>query len=283
MLGLVDLPVELLLHIHLLSLSSTLPLVSRSFHALFTTTSPHHKASYLLLRHPSHKTLSHAIRYPICTLPVLHAIERIQRDRKGKKLKCPQLPRRLFSRLSPSRHAGDPSLDHLSLVRYLLGHYAASPNSHTGYPLARAVFSGDCELIQVLLDHGADPGLKEGWAVVTAIMKGSDSPAGGLRMVRALIERDCPLPVTPPPVATTDPDGQRGGVTEGGTLKKKRKRDKLAHEEVTSSPAKRAKLEDRCKPTAEMLETAVKTKQWDIVDYLTKKGATPNLNVLKLL
>ncbi|GAA5968988.1 hypothetical protein JCM3765_002275 [Sporobolomyces pararoseus] len=280
MLGLADLPVELLLHIHLLSLSSALPHLSRSFRALFSSTSPYHKASYLLLRHPAHKTLSHAIRYPICTLPVLQTIERINKEKKGKKLKCPQLPRRLFSRLSPSQHSTNPSLDHLSLIQYLLKEYKASPNSHTGYPLARAVYSGDFELIRVLLDNGADPGLKEGWAVVTAIMKGSDDKAGGLAMVRALIERDYPLPI---PRSDRSEESTTGGGTfhSDGPQKKKRKRDKT--ERVESSPAKRVKLEDRCKPTPEMLETAVKYKQWDITDYLTKKGATPNLNVLKLL
>jgi hypothetical protein len=155
-------------------------------------------------------------------------------------------------------------------------------------------------LIKVLLDNGADPGLKEGWAVVTAIMKGSDDQAGGLGMVRALIERDYPLPIPEPR------EGGGGGDSDqanGVIKKKKRKRDRGT--DSTASPAKRAKLEDRCKPTAEMLETAVKTKRWDIVDYLTKKGekgvcsaadrrgtdypesselgATPNLNVLKLL
>lgn len=127
--------------------------------------------------------------------------------------------------------------------------------------------SGDFELIKVLLDNGADPGLKEGWAVVTAIMKGSDSKAGGLGMVRALIERDYPLPIP----ESTRPERNEGGLGGAGVVtKKKRKRDKSG--ESDSSPAKRAKLEDRCKPTPEMLETAVKTKQWDIVDYLTKKG-----------
>ncbi|GAA5846164.1 hypothetical protein JCM3766R1_005654 [Sporobolomyces carnicolor] len=280
MAGLIDLPVELLLHIHLLSLSSTLPLLSRAFRTLFSSTSPHHKASYLLRRHPSHKTLSHAIKYPICTLPVLQAIERINREQKGKRLKCPQLPRRLFSNLSPSRHASDPTLDHLPLIRYLLETYEASANSHTGYPLARAVFSDDRELIKVLLDFGADPGLKEGWAVVTAIMKGSAGQGGGIAMVRALIERDYPLPFPNPEDPVSTEDRGRPHRDEGGK-KKKRKRDKTA--EAGPSPSKRAKLEDRCKPTPEMLETAVKTKQWDIVDYLSSKGAMPNLATLKLL
>ncbi|GAA5899883.1 uncharacterized protein JCM6883_006022 [Sporobolomyces salmoneus] len=278
--GLVDLPVELLLHIHILSLSSALPFLSRSFHHLFSSTSPYHKATYLLLRHPANKTLSHAIRYSVCTLEVLQTLERIM---KGKKLKCPQLPRRLFSTLSPSRHCSNPDLDHLPLIRYLLEKYKASPNSHNGYPLARAVFSGDFELIRLLLDHGADPGLKEGWAVVTAIMKGSNDKAGGLSMVRALIEPDYPLPVS----ASSTPNGSDheggGGDTQGNVSDKQKKRKRDRNGESGSSPAKRARLEDRCKPTPEMLETAVKTKQWDIVDYLTKKGAIPNLDVLKLL
>ncbi|GAA5939222.1 uncharacterized protein JCM15063_004457 [Sporobolomyces koalae] len=267
MVELSDLPVELLLHIHLQCLSSTLPLVSRSFYHVLSTTSPYHKAQYLLLRHPSHKTLSHAIKYPICTLAVLRTLERLHHERHPtKRLKLAQLPKRLFSSSPGSsipKREQDDNLHRIELVRYLLETYKSDPNSHQGYPLTRAVFKLDRDLIALLLEHGADPGLKQGWAVVTAILKAKDfvkrDRGLGLQFVKSLIERDYPVPALD--------DSVRVDLVEPTTKRKKKK----------------LKLEDRCKPSPEMLETAVKTKQWDIVDYLTLKGATPNLNVLKML
>ncbi|GAA5827061.1 hypothetical protein JCM5353_001856 [Sporobolomyces roseus] len=296
MLSLVDLPVELLLDIHLLSLSSSLPQVSRSFHQLFSTSSTFHKASYLILRHPSHKSLSHAIRYPICTLPVLESFERIHSIRGVGKLKCRQLPRRLFSSLTPSPSPSQSNPNrHYTLIQYLLEEYQASPNSHTGYPLARAVFAGDLKMIQLLLKHGADPGLKQGWAVVTAIMSGSTGTSTSqegqegegkgtrLELVRGLIERGYPLPYPPQEEEKRESLGNDRKEKKHGKKQKKRKRVREEDDDSSKKNHKKVKFEDRCKPTAEMLEIAVKTKQWDIVDYLTKKGATPNLNVLKLL
>jgi hypothetical protein len=56
--------------------------------------------------------------------------------------------------------------------------------------------------------------------------------------------------------------------TEGKKKGKKRRRDSAG------GGGKRRKMEDRCKATKGMLETAIKAKEWGIVDYLTAKGAS---------
>ncbi|GAA5898239.1 hypothetical protein JCM5296_001193 [Sporobolomyces johnsonii] len=257
-----DLPVELLLQIHLQSLSSALPYVSRYLHAVFAASSDFHRAHYLLLRH-DRKTLSHAVKYAVCTLDVVHVLEQLAHAR-GKKLKCPQLPRRLVKGLSRTGKDQQDQVD-LPLITYLLDTYRASPNSTEGYPLARAVFARHLPLIRLLLAYGADPGLKDGWAVTTAIANGDED------LVRMLMERE------------VEREGADEGEVvvlkpkEGGGAAKKRRR------ESSGGGGKRRKVEDRCRPTQEMLETAVRAKQWGIVDYLTAKGALPNINVLKML
>ncbi|GAA5831941.1 hypothetical protein JCM11251_002759 [Rhodosporidiobolus azoricus] len=263
-----DLPAELLLHVHLLSLSSHLPYVSRHLHSIFASTSSFHRARYLLLRH-DRKTLSHAVKYQICTLDVIHALERLA-FAEGKRLKCPQLPRRVVRGLSSKGGDEERAVD-LPLITYLLENYGASANSHNGYPLARAVFSRHIPLIRLLLRHGADPSQQDGWAVTTAIANGD------AHLVKMLMERE--------PEREEDAEEAGGGRDEvvlrekegvNGAKKRKKRRE-------SGGGGKRRKMEDRCKATKEMLETAVKAKQWGIVDYLTAKGALPSMDVLGML
>lgn len=279
---------QLLYAIHHLSISPSLPYVSSHLLALFTHATPTHKATYLALRHPK-RTLAHAVRYPICDLEVVHALERLNERRGGKALKCAELPKRLVRGIgvaSPSN--ADPPTQppasiegvlNLELLSYLLTTYSASPNSHNGYFLARAVLAAHLPLVRLLLSHGADPALKKGWAVSAAIAQGD------LALVKVLMEREL----------DRSDDGGDGERVEGG--KKRRKSG--------GGGGKRRKMEVRCEPTGEMLEAAVRAQQWVIVDYLKARGAfvfclgagrggaaliwasfagaTPNLNVLKLL
>ncbi|KAI5480622.1 hypothetical protein MNV49_000318 [Pseudohyphozyma bogoriensis] len=253
-----DLPAELLYAIHLSSLSSSLPYVSSHLYGLFSSTTPTYKARYLLLRHPS-STLSHAIKYPICDRPVLTALERIA----GKGLKCKELPRRLVRRLS----ANDADADEhdrltadLDLIEYLVDKYSASANSRKGYFLVRAVFARNEFLINLLLKHGADPGTKDGMAVVVAI------EAGDLDLVKKLMEI---------PVERDDADGEVE-LDKGG---KKRRMS------GGGGGGKRRKLEStlRCEPTPAMLEVAVKKSHWHLVEYLRGLGAVPSMEALQFL
>lgn len=150
----------------------------------------------------------------------------------------------------------------MDLITYLLSHYHASANSHDGYPLARAVFARHVPLIRLLLRYGADPGLKDGWAVTTAIGNGDGE------LVRMLLEREEPGREDGGGEEEEE-EGGEGEMVDGKGLGKGKKRRR----EGGGGGGKRRKMEDRCKATKGMLETAIKEKQWRIVEYLTAKGA----------
>jgi hypothetical protein len=128
------------------------------------------------------------LRYPLCTPAVIDAILR----RKD----CPQiekteiaLPRRLFSGLGTTERPGGWKARHapLPFLKYLYAHPRLpppDPNSHDGYPLARAVHAGFYPLVAFLLAHGASPGLKDGLAVKFAIQRRE------LVLVKMLVEPD---------------------------------------------------------------------------------------------
>ncbi|KAM0786964.1 hypothetical protein ACM66B_002383 [Microbotryomycetes sp. NB124-2] len=252
-----DLPAELVWSIHLLSLSPTLPCASRHLYSIFHDAPPSHKAMYLTLKHDK-STLSHAIKYPICDLDVVHALERIA-QRRHKQLRCSELPRRLVNGLS-----SDSAQSHFDfeLVKYLLERYSASPNSKSGYILARAVFARHEPLIKLLLKHGADPSLKNGWAVLAAIGMGE------LHLVKLLLERD---------------ERDEAVVDSSDELVEQSPSGKRRRNSQNGGRTKRRRLELRCQPTSEMLEAAVRGEHWDLVKYLEDKGARPSIDVLKLL
>lgn len=237
-LSLTSLPAELLYLIHVYDASPTLPLVSSHLATLFSASPSSHRAAYLIARHPR-STLSHAVKYPICDLPVIRALER----QSKRPLKCPELPRRLAKSLAAST---GPEAD-LPLIMYLLQTYGASPNSHGGYFLARAVFAKCLPLVNLLLSYGADPGLKKGWAVVAAVGHGDIS------LVKLLLERE---------------SGETGGETDYIEREGGKKRSPGGE----GGARKRRKMEERCRATSEMLEAAVKNQKWAIVDYLTARG-----------
>lgn len=246
---------QLLYHIHLLSLSPFLPQVSSHLATLFSLSTPSHRAQYLLARH-ERSTLSHSIKYAICDLGVVRALERIAQGR-GKRLRCAELPRRLVQGLARAEDGvaadgeareGSTAVD-LPLLRYLLERYEASPNSKKGYFLARAVFARHIPLIRLLLAHGADPALKGGWAVTTAI------GFGDLDLVKMLLEREVERDDVPDEVELEGWNARKRRGSGGG------------------GGGKRRKMEERCVATTEMLEVAIKGQQWDIATYLMAKGA----------
>jgi hypothetical protein len=157
-----------------------LPLVSRRLYRLFHS-SVVHKVEYLYARNSdtkdASKTLARSARYPICTQPVLAALERrlLARRKPGEEVKsalvCRDLPRRLFRRVGKG---GRDNLDvDLDFVTHLIDHFGASPNSHSGYALARAVRARHWPLMELLLDRGADPQLNAGMAITQAASQGN--------------------------------------------------------------------------------------------------------------
>lgn len=98
----------------------------------------------------------------------------------------PTLPRRLFSALSDTRPGGWRARhEPLPFLRYLYTHPripAPDPNSHEGYPLARAVKADFRPLIEFLLAHGASPSFKDGLPIKLAIQRRD------LSLVKLLVE-----------------------------------------------------------------------------------------------
>ncbi|KAI9460361.1 hypothetical protein F5148DRAFT_1286883 [Russula earlei] len=206
------LPVELLYDIQLYAASEVLPLTCRRLHDVFESASPTLRADYLIARYlarPSSRSwpsiITYVLRFPLCTPAVLavlferpsfphrppphtdagtgagadppaHGVRHADRLR-------PDLPKRLFRRLSPS------GAEALPLLRFLYGgaiaHLRASPpdaDSHDGYPLARAAFAAAVPLVRFLLDHGASPRRRNALAVRLAIKRRD------LALVRLLVE-----------------------------------------------------------------------------------------------
>jgi hypothetical protein len=123
----------------------------------------------------------------------------ISPDNPYQPLTCRELPRRIFRSKSATFTTLSPLLEHLFAYDP-----PPNPNSHRGYPLSRAALASDYELVQFLLDRGADPSLKDGLAMQIAISKKD------LRLVRMLYEKESSRPssATPDDSMTSSPRGR---------------------------------------------------------------------------
>ena len=192
-----------------------------------------------------------------------------------------EIPKRLFRSLPstcpPSSTWGLASsfatqdtfdITSLPMLTHLLVVLKANPDSHGGYPLAKAVLARHLPLITLLLGHGADPDIKESMSVMLAIGRND------LEVVKMLIERDHDAfeqnASQPPEYSEDIPDESSSG--------KKRSWPSL-------SPIrhKRRRLEDRLPIRSAMLELAVRQHCQPIIAYFRAKGAVPNLKTLGLL
>lgn len=273
-LSLLTLPSQLLYSIHLFSLSSSLPYTSRHLHQIFTHATIHHRAMYLTLSHPR-KTLQQAILYPLCTLPVLHALERIAKTRK-KILSCKELPSRLFkvTQLSRPNPRPEASPVDLPLITHLLTHYSADPScveTNPGYPLARAVLGRHLPLIRLLLSFGADPSLGddgEPVAVMVAIKRGD------LEVVKMLLEREVVREE-----AVSEEEKGEGEVEAEIERKIEGRAGKKRRRSSSGGGGKRRRTDqpkERTSATPEMIAVAIsgksRAKRRPMVDYLTSRG-----------
>ncbi|KZV65535.1 hypothetical protein PENSPDRAFT_756414 [Peniophora sp. CONT] len=187
-----NLPVELLYEIYLFAANENLPSTSRHLLAVFRGAPTHVHAEYILNRHTraqakSKTTLvTRALRYPICTKDVLDALLRHPDCPSSIGDERPTLPRRLFSALNDNRPGGWRARhEPLPFLRYLYAHPripAPDPDSHEGYPLARAVKADFRPLIEFLLAQGASPKFKEGLPIKLAIQRRD------LSLVKLLVE-----------------------------------------------------------------------------------------------
>ncbi|KAF7327841.1 hypothetical protein MKEN_00363900 [Mycena kentingensis (nom. inval.)] len=245
------LPVELLYEVQLAAFEPNLPLASRRLHAVFSSAPTSYRAQYILScagASSSSDILSLALRFPICTEPVLDIILRDWPATTPHRRS--ELPRRLFRTLAPRKSAEAPfsTADApFPFVHALFTKLPQAPDadSHAGYALARAVHAEFMPLIRLLLARGASPAHKGGLAVLIAIRKKN------LGLVRMLVERE-----------EMDEDGAPAPVVG----------------------AKRRRLEDRVEVTREMLKTAVKAKARDIADwFMHDKGCLPDMQTLNML
>ncbi|KAF7985740.1 hypothetical protein HWV62_2354 [Athelia sp. TMB] len=98
-----------------------------------------------------------------------------------------KLPRRLFRALVPkddgSWTANDEPLPFLRHLYSISGIPRPDSNAHDGYALTKAVHAKAIPLIRFLLAHGADPGTKNGLAVMVAIRRKD------INLVKMLVER----------------------------------------------------------------------------------------------
>ncbi|KAL7420512.1 hypothetical protein Q5752_004462 [Cryptotrichosporon argae] len=281
--GLADLPGEILQDIHLFALNPSLPVACRQF-AHVLSGSPTYVARYFIALYGARgadELIARALPHRIVDVGVAREIARLWALDIGgggsgggtcsgspaRALRCGELPRRIFrARPAPGAPAIDP------LVPYLVDELGADVNGRNGYALARAVLNGNGALVRFLLARGADPGLKGSLAVQAAIERGD------LGMVKLLVERM---------------DGQAAGAGAEGKSTVKRKRESEGTDADAGNAnagdggaagahkrarAKKARLDDRVRIDAALVEKAMKRKANDIVDYFVyEKGAMPKL------
>lgn len=160
---------------------------------------------YVALPRTSNKPdlITYALRFPLCTLLVLSALlerptsiadtdanatkkrknHHPDATRGSSSSRPPELPRRLFRRLSAS------GAEVLPLLRFL---YGGDPkvrrwpepdaDSHDGYALVRAVNVGAIPIVRFLLEHGASPDRRKALSVRLAIKQRD------LALLRLLVE-----------------------------------------------------------------------------------------------
>lgn len=139
-----------------------------------------------------------------------------------------ELPKRLFRHvLEPRAEPARVRDDLLPFLDYLFTNYRPCPSSHKGYPLCGSITEhpASLPLTRYLLDKGADPSLKDGYAVLLAIDKRD------LDLVRLLVE---------------------GGWEKGGHAGNKRKRAVDDEGKSVKDSPKRRRKADRVAITSKM-------------------------------
>ncbi|KAF8589351.1 hypothetical protein K439DRAFT_1628786 [Ramaria rubella] len=263
--SLTDLPVELIAELYMLALSPVFPHTCKYIHSAIQSSPSSVHAKYIFGRHPpgvyctsskdapiyiSGSPFTRALRYPICTIPVLESMLRIISRTPRKEINIDisntfELPRRLFRSLGKSEATLNADSEPLPLLRFLweerpsFSFVTPIVNSHDGYPLVRAVHARFTPLIRFLLDHGADPEKRDYMAVKVAIGKKD------LELVKMLIEFE---------------------------------------PEAKANATKKRRRADRVEVKPFMLDMAVRYDARDIVQYLMEeKGCIPHMKTLRAI
>ncbi|PWN53021.1 hypothetical protein IE53DRAFT_311015 [Violaceomyces palustris] len=273
------------------------------------------------------EVLTFAARFGICTAEILVKLEaRVLSDKRlgniaqscgifeaegdmlPKRLKCSELPKRLFRSIKeqPSRawgrashgidfiellglfhpsptggamgeRAPSPSSENVNLILQLLLLHDSDPNSHSGYPLAMTVHHSSEPLMGLLLYKGANPCMKKNLALQIAVRKGWDQ---GLRW---MIEREERLERV-----WTRHELHVVQILEEATVaaafSEVQHEITRHHGDPNPHSNKRRRLFDRLRPDPELLREAIRSDSWSIVDFLmAEKGVVPDMKSLKLM
>lgn len=161
---------QLLLEVHLLSVSSALPVISKLLYQELNLASPHYKAAWLLARvlqgesklpkSSKHRAtvLSRALSYPMCDLQVFKLLYVLLHqkpkqlvldgedfiDKKSQRLRI-ELPKRLFRQIVPVFNKGKErqmDTEHWDLLQFLLRHRLVDPECVPSFRSMRR-FSSD--------------------------------------------------------------------------------------------------------------------------------------------
>ncbi|EGG10889.1 uncharacterized protein MELLADRAFT_76728 [Melampsora larici-populina 98AG31] len=283
--SLIDLPTEILLDIHLLSSSENLPIICQRFKEIFHQfTTNRYRANYLWRKYiltdylfqgefqwksqRKHKWDS-ILTNRCCTLEVLMILRKFHQDEfketskdlissslrptRSPKIFISQLPTRLFK---PMTSKDQIELTHsFQYISILLKDFNVSPKRLGGYPLSRSILSGELNFIRLFLTYGANPSDKDNLSIMIAIK------TGDLNLVRMLIEVDFVHP---------------NELEESKKIGLNYQLDGLKSH-------KKIRLEDRVKVVDEMLDKALKRKDYKMGEYFMGKGARPTLETLKLV
>lgn len=275
-------------------MSPALPLTSVQIFRQLASPPPSLAARFLLAYHrsaPTSDLLARVLRHGVCSLATFQAVERLWHERRARssgapvKLEMNELPKRFFRHvLEPGSEPARVRDNLLPFLDYLFANYRPCPSSHKGYPLCGSITEhpASLPLTRYLLNKGADPSLKDGYAVILAIDKRD------LDLVRMLVE---------------------GGWEKGGQTGGKRKRAAGDEGEPANQSPKRRKKADRVAITSKMrayshalcrrwrcwrpdeadsatpctlvpVSVSLKRKNQAIVDYLMDRGAVPDLKTL---
>jgi hypothetical protein len=169
---------QLLYDIHLLALSPVFPLVSPHLKDVFDGAPNSLKAQYILGNATPPNLYSKALRYRLCTAPVLDIICARSAHVTGLS-KRTEVPKHIFKGLSSQDDHPLPFLRHIDACE---GIPPLNVNAHSGFALSMAVHAGCVFLVRWLLDKGAKPDTKGALAVVVAIRQKD------LSLVRMLVE-----------------------------------------------------------------------------------------------
>ncbi|KAG9096007.1 hypothetical protein FRC06_009176 [Ceratobasidium sp. 370] len=286
--GLLDLPPELLFDILVYSTSPQFPLVNKHVFHTFKHASPFVRAEFILCRYynsldkprggSSPTSVMHAaLSYPMCTIPVLDALERISppllalssadrrrvsvspgrwlfrnlyTDPKPKRRKPGPLAAALAPASGPRNQNQSPRSNPLQFLELLGARYAlVFPERESAFALSTCVRAGPAQypLLRFLLRAGADPGASHCLALQVA------ATVGNMEVMKMLVEpSDADIGLL---------DGQAGRV--GG---------------------KRRRVADRVQPTRKVLLAAVKAKHTELARWLIhEKGVIPDMATMHML